>query len=568
MSTIQARYSNQSYLGSGAYGRVSNVRDTDDGNREVIFKTIPDAFNVEQPIISRFVFNETAILHASTHPNIIRLRDASLSENGDVHMVLDKMDTSLERVLMTHLLTETQQQYVLYQLVSAVHYLHSGCILHRDIKPGNILIDETCHVRLCDFGISIGVHPTTDTNAYSNPPGYRLMKGFGTPIYFAPEQLLYSAHYGTPVDVWAIGCIMGEMFDGKRVFMATNTKGDRDEPRHWHDMLQTQGRPLSEDDIADLQPRHPHLMTVHATLASSASSSAPTAPSMVSTHFWAKRYPRASPLALDLLRRMLHVNPRERITTGEILGHPYLAAFHDAKRVRVCTHSILNVDDFGDRNDLNSLAFRQKFIDLITDMHQTNGRPRNQQYGYAYVPSDQITSVLSLGYLSVREQVNRLPQNIDAIRRRYATQYEAAKVNYAETIVTFESEQVSPPHIDSILKYLDWRTDTPNGSNAIYFLFAPIPHDNDIRARIHKQRDSFLDGRVLIRFPVPREVQLVSVPPGVTGPFINRDETFWVQLWRSSLEKHASALWFQDIPHGYFVPAHGRIDPSTIELVS
>jgi len=574
---MQARYMDRVHVGSGAFGSVAQARDIVDAGHSVVLKTTKGVFNYTSErsadkalADARMTFHEVAILHAAAHPNIIHLRDAAIAKDtGDVDLVLDKMDTSLDRVLLTHQLTEMQQQYVVYQLASALHYLHSGSILHRDIKPGNVLIDQSCRVRLCDFGMSVGVHPPSSSSSH-NDAGYRLERGVGTAAYFAPEQLVRSSSYGTPVDVWALGCIMAEMMDNKCLFYDKSEQCDA--KIHWRKILALQQ--LSERDIAALRPEHPHLVPRNVVDVAHTQ--------VTDGDSFAQHFGDASPLALDLLRRMLQVNPNDRITAGAILVHPYLAAFHDASNVRVCAGPLLNVADFGDRMvDRTPGHYEQTFRAIVDDMHRTRMTMRAHMYGYAYVPRDQIESVLSLGYLSVRAQVELVPQNKDAIRRRYATQYAAAKRAHPDDMATFESKsaQSSPPPIDAILKYLDWRDESSNGKDgakAIYFMFAPVP-DNQ-RLRVLQQRVGFLDDRILIRFPVPTDARIQVVVSGAAADagveltaahLSTRDSSYWSRMWEKSLAaNNADTLWLHGIPHGYFVPAAGRIDPRDIELVS
>lgn len=103
-------------------------------------------------------------------------------------------------------------RHIMFQIVSATLYLHSSKVLHRDLKPQNILIDPSnCFVKLADFGLSrcytVPIKPYT--------------KEVLTLWYRAPELILGSDQYSTAIDIWSIGCIFAELFTKRPLF-----KGD------------------------------------------------------------------------------------------------------------------------------------------------------------------------------------------------------------------------------------------------------------------------------------------------------------------------------------------------------
>ena len=103
--------------------------------------------------------------------------------------------------------TELIKKYI-YQLCQAIAYCHSHEVIHRDIKPENLLISDNQSLKLCDFGFA---------RTIPNKVG-ALTDYVATRWYRAPELLIGTGEYGKEVDVWAIGCIMGELVDGQPVF--------------------------------------------------------------------------------------------------------------------------------------------------------------------------------------------------------------------------------------------------------------------------------------------------------------------------------------------------------------
>jgi fused-like protein len=108
-------------------------------------------------------------------------------------------------------LPEEQVQVIACQLVSALHYLHSHRILHRDMKPQNILLCKDNRVKLCDFGFARAM--STETMVLTSIKG--------TPLYMSPE-LVEDRPYDHNSDLWALGCILYEIFTGTPPFYTNN----------------------------------------------------------------------------------------------------------------------------------------------------------------------------------------------------------------------------------------------------------------------------------------------------------------------------------------------------------
>lgn len=103
--------------------------------------------------------------------------------------------------------------------MKALKYIHSGELIHRDLKPSNILLNSECLVKIADFGLARSVATTEGDDGFN----LFMTEYVATRWYRAPEILLGSTKYTKAVDMWSIGCIIGELVIGKAIFAGTST---------------------------------------------------------------------------------------------------------------------------------------------------------------------------------------------------------------------------------------------------------------------------------------------------------------------------------------------------------
>lgn len=209
----------------------------------------------------------------------------------DIYLVFDYMETDLHAVVRANILEDVHKQYIIYQLLKALKFLHTGDLLHRDIKPSNLLLNSDCHVKTCDFGLCRSV---AESSVTSNPV---LTDYVATRWYRAPEILLGSTKYTKGVDMWSVGCILGEMLSGKPIFPGTSTMNQLDR------VIEVTGRPSKEDIEAIKSPFAATMLE----------SLPPTKPKSLKELF-----PTASADALDLMQQCLHFNPSRRISAVDV----------------------------------------------------------------------------------------------------------------------------------------------------------------------------------------------------------------------------------------------------------
>ncbi|EKM49980.1 uncharacterized protein PHACADRAFT_166553 [Phanerochaete carnosa HHB-10118-sp] len=192
-------------MGSGAYGYVISAVDEVSGE-PVAIKMVN---RVTQKIqLAKRALRELTLLRHFSHENITGLIDVDISPNHDEIHVAD-----LHQIIKSgQSLTVEHVQYFVYQILRGLKYIHSASVVHRDLKPGNLLVNADCELKICDFGLSRGFNAANDETATM------MTEYVATRWYRAPEIMLAYRRYDTAVDIWATGCIVAELILGKPLF--------------------------------------------------------------------------------------------------------------------------------------------------------------------------------------------------------------------------------------------------------------------------------------------------------------------------------------------------------------
>ncbi|NXT17730.1 MK15 kinase, partial [Syrrhaptes paradoxus] len=276
------------------------------------------------------------------HPNIIKLLDVIRAQNDkDIYLIFESMETDLHAVIKKgNLLKDIHKSYIVYQLLKATKFIHSGNVIHRDQKPSNILLDADCFVKLCDFGLARSLCQMNEDQV--NPA---LTEYVATRWYRAPEILLSSRSYTKGVDMWSIGCILGEMLLGKPLFPGTSTVNQIEQ------ILRVIPAPSSEDILA---------------MQSDYRASVINRMSSRQRVTFEEILPSSTPLpALDLLKKLLVFNPDKRLTAEEALQHPYVKRFHCPAREPSLDYDVIL--PLGDDIQLSVAEYRNKLYEMILE---------------------------------------------------------------------------------------------------------------------------------------------------------------------------------------------------------
>ena len=191
-------------IGEGCFGKVFKGRRKFTG-QAVALKFISTRGKSEKDL--KNLRQEMAILKTLNHENIILLLDA-FETSSDFVVVTEYAHGELFEVFQDdRQLPESEVQKIAKQLVQALYYLHSNRVIHRDMKPQNILIGSNNVIKLCDFGFARSMsNQTVVLNSVK-----------GTPLYMAPE-LVQEKPYNHTADIWSLGVILYELFVGKPPF--------------------------------------------------------------------------------------------------------------------------------------------------------------------------------------------------------------------------------------------------------------------------------------------------------------------------------------------------------------
>nr|AEQ28763.1 mitogen-activated protein kinase 1 [Prunus salicina] len=293
-------------VGRGAYGIVCAAVNAET-REEVAIKKIGNAF--DNRIDAKRTLREIKLLRHMDHENVIAIKDIirpPQKENfNDVYIVYELMDTDLHQIIRSNQpLNDDHCRYFLYQLLRGLKYVHSANVLHRDLKPSNLLMNANCDLKIGDFGLARTTSETDFMTEYVVTRWYR-----------APELLLNCSEYTAAIDIWSVGCILGEIMTRRPLFPG------KDYVHQLRLITELLGSP---DDSSlgflrsDNARRYVRQLPQYPKQSFSAG------------------FPNMSPGAVDLLEKMLVFDPNRRITVDEALCHPYLAPLHDINEEPVC----------------------------------------------------------------------------------------------------------------------------------------------------------------------------------------------------------------------------------------
>jgi cyclin-dependent kinase len=290
--SLANKYTKTTKVGEGTYGVVYKAKDQK-GNEIYALKRI--RLQAEEEGIPSTAIREISLLKELNHRNIVKLCDV-LHTPKKLTLVFEFIDQDLKKLIDTTNGVGLDIKLVksfLYQLIKGMEYIHKHKVLHRDLKPQNLLITKDNVLKIADFGLA---------------------RGYGIPVknythevvtlwYRAPDVLLGSKTYGTTVDLWSIGCIFAEMVTGKPLFMG------KSEPDQLKKIFKVRGTP-SDDYCGSLRELPEWGVNDN-----------------VFDNYdecdIRKHVPNLDEDGIDLLMKFIQLEPEKRISCDEALKHPF-----------------------------------------------------------------------------------------------------------------------------------------------------------------------------------------------------------------------------------------------------
>lgn len=228
--------------------------------------------------------------------------------------------------------SEFHIQSFIYQIICALNYIHGADVIHRDLKPGNILVSSEGILKICDFGLARGINTDFMTNNKKLP--HPITNYVATRWYRAPELMLSDSFYDKSVDLWAVGCIICEFYGRRPIFPG------KDQIHQIQEIMKVLGTPPIELRKS-LQWK-----------------ALPPVKGSYNKISWSELYPYTSNRFIhDLMEGLLQWDPKARLKVEKVVEHPYLEDIRDDD-IEIKCEKIFNFDwenQYGSIYDLKEL---------------------------------------------------------------------------------------------------------------------------------------------------------------------------------------------------------------------
>eukprot|EP01063_Lacrimia_lanifica_P024734 TRINITY_DN32590_c0_g1_i1.p1 TRINITY_DN32590_c0_g1~~TRINITY_DN32590_c0_g1_i1.p1 ORF type:complete len:369 (+),score=135.23 TRINITY_DN32590_c0_g1_i1:48-1154(+) len=302
---VDEKYDVFQSVGFGAYGVVCAGVNTQLRKR-VAIKKMPKVFM--DLVDGKRILREIILMRYMEHENVLKMLDLLRPREGkdkfsDVYVITDLMETDLHQVIRSkQTLSVEHIQYMIYQVLRALAYCHAAGVVHRDLKPGNLLLNANCDLKLCDFGLARGGLEDLD-----HPDGLELTDYVVT-RWYRPPELLMMCNYGAPIDMWSCGCILAELVNRKALFPGS------DYINQLSLIINVLGTPTADDtSFVRSEEARGFLRKM----------------SKKKARPWPNVVPNATRDCLDMISNMVHFNPQKRLTACEALQHPFVAHLYE-----------------------------------------------------------------------------------------------------------------------------------------------------------------------------------------------------------------------------------------------
>lgn len=290
-------------IGQGATSIVFSARDSS-RSCMIAVKKLKNA--LRQTLSTHRALNEVLILRLLRHENIIGFHDSykPQSSSPDLYLVTELIETDLSSVLKSAQdLSIFQCRIIFFQIMCALKYMHSIGIIHRDIKPRNVLLSSACDVKICDFGQAWCTQ--------SEDPC--LGNIVCTRWYRSPEIFREAAQHDEKVDIYSAGCVLAETFSRKPLLPGID---DEDQLELFFKRF---GEIELEDGLGSLEENYSEI-------AKSISSSSQFLSRQENTGDLELYLGDSVPVIMrDLVRTLCSFNPKKRPSAAEVIKHTFFS---------------------------------------------------------------------------------------------------------------------------------------------------------------------------------------------------------------------------------------------------
>jgi cyclin-dependent kinase 7 len=301
-SAERDKYVKGKKLGSGQYADVFSAHLKTDPTQLVAIKKIKVGAEAKEFGISYDSLREIKFLQELDHPNIIKLYAVFSTKGQNLNLVLEQLPQGdlLKLIQDTQNISYTPADIKswMMMLMRAVWFCHSNFILHRDIKPNNLLIASNGEIKLADFGLA---------RSFADP--YQPMTSQTITIWYRPPELFYQAkHYGSTVDIWSCGCVFAELIARDVLFRAW----PESELAMLKLICEKVGTPTDENwpGVTSL-PNYVKPDQLYP---------------LRSKDYWLSTFRAIGEVGVDLLMKMLTLDPRKRFDAEQVLRHDFWTA--------------------------------------------------------------------------------------------------------------------------------------------------------------------------------------------------------------------------------------------------
>ncbi|XP_073686793.1 serine/threonine-protein kinase MAK isoform X3 [Garra rufa] len=282
------RYTTLRQLGDGTYGSVLMGKSNESGELVAIKRMKRKFYSWEECMNLR----EVKSLKKLNHANVVKLKEV-IRENDHLYFVFEYMKENLYQLMKDRenkMFTENEIRNIMFQVLSGLAFVHKHGFFHRDMKPENLLCMGPELVKIADFGLAREIRSRPPYTDYVSTRWYR-----------APEVLLRSPVYSSPIDIWAVGCIMAELYTLRPLFPGNSEVDEIFKICQVLGTVKKSDWPEGYQLAAAMNFRFPQCV-----------------PTPLKTLI-----PNATNEALDLMKDLLHWDPKKRPSSAKALRYPY-----------------------------------------------------------------------------------------------------------------------------------------------------------------------------------------------------------------------------------------------------